>query len=230
MRSMFPVIHLPPGLQRKIGPAVRAFLYRAEGGDIDFGRPQGEEALVHPNSVSWRVFKNPVALYVGGIAAVILELAEPAVRSGIWEHSSFRRDPTGRLRRTGLAAIVTVYGPRSIAEPMIARVVRMHAKVVGQTPAGVPYAANDAQLLTWVHATAGFGFAEAYRRYVRPLSAWESDAAGSVRFDARPPRALSDRVRIPADHARHAVFSRAAASDATLVGAGGSGSDPRLDS
>lgn len=176
IRLMFPVIHLPRGLQRKIDPAVRAFLHRAQGGDIDFARPQGEEALVHPNSVSWRVFKNPVALFVGGVAAVILELAEPGVRTGIWEHSSFRKDPLGRLRRTALAALVTVYGPRSIAEPMIASVVRMHAKVVGHTPAGLPYAANDAQLLTWVHATAGFGFAEAYSRYVRPLSGWEFDA------------------------------------------------------
>ena len=176
MRFMYPFIHLPRGLRRRLDPAVRAFLHRAEGGEIDFAHPQGEEALLHPNSVSWRIFKNPVALFVGGVAAVILELAEPAVRSGIWEHSSFRQDPMGRLRRTGLAALVTVYGPRSIAEPMIARVVRMHAKVVGQTPAGIPYAANDAQLLTWVQATAGFGFAEAYSRYVRPLAAWESDA------------------------------------------------------
>src|ERR1700733_3668356 len=82
----------------------------------DFAQPAGEAALVAADSVSWRIFKNPVALFVGGVAAVILELAEPAVRTGVWEHSSFRRDPVQRLRRTGLAAMVTVYGARSEAE------------------------------------------------------------------------------------------------------------------
>ncbi len=114
--------------------------------------------------------KNPVALFVGGTAAVILELAEPAVRAGVWEHSSFRKDPLNRLKRTGLAAMISVYGARSVAEPMIARVVRMHATVQGTTTAGIPYSANDPRLLTWVHATAAFGFAEAYNEYVQPLS------------------------------------------------------------
>jgi uncharacterized protein (DUF2236 family) len=114
--------------------------------------------------------KNPIALFVGGTAAVILELAEPAVRAGVWEHSTFRKDPLKRLKRTGLAAMISVYGARSVAEPMIARVVQMHASVQGTTAAGTRYSANDPRLLTWVHATAAFGFAEAYSRYVRTLS------------------------------------------------------------
>ncbi|SJZ57901.1 Uncharacterized conserved protein, DUF2236 family [Enhydrobacter aerosaccus] len=140
-----------------------------DGPAIDFSRPAGEPALTAADSVSWRVFKNPVALFVGGVAAVILELADPAVRSGVWEHSSFRRDAVARLRRTGLAAMVTVYGPRRTAEAMIAQVGRLHARVRGRTPAGEIYEANDPALLRWVHATAAFGFAEAYDRYVRPL-------------------------------------------------------------
>ena len=143
---------------------------------VDFATPAGEAALASPHSVSWRVFKNPIALFVGGVAAVILELAEPAVRSGVWDHSSFRSDPLSRLRRTGLAAMITVYGPRSLAEPMIARVVQKHSRVVGHTAGGELYAANDATLLTWVHATAAYGFARAYGRYVEPLSAHEMDA------------------------------------------------------
>jgi uncharacterized protein (DUF2236 family) len=170
------VIRLPRSLQRRIDAAAGALLKPQTGGGYDFTRPFGEGAILPPDSVSWRVFKNPIALWVGGVAAVILELAEPAVRTGVWEHSSFRKDPRDRLQRTGLAAMVTVYGARSIAEPMIAGVVRMHAKVAGVTPAGVPYSAGDTQLLTWVHATAAFGFAEAYSRYVAPLSAAELDA------------------------------------------------------
>jgi uncharacterized protein (DUF2236 family) len=171
------IIRLPWSLQRRLDAAAGALLNPQKGGrPIDFTRPLGEAALYPPDSLSWRIFKNPVALLIGGIAAVILELAEPAVRTGVWEHSSFRNNPMGRLQRTGLAAMVTVYGARSIAEPMIARVVRMHAKIAGETPAGVPYSAGDTHLLSWVQATAAFGFAEAYSRYVDRLSEEDLDA------------------------------------------------------
>ena len=146
-------------------------LHPAGSPGVDFTQPVGEAALLPPDSVSWRVFKNPMALFVGGVAAVILELAEPAVRTGVWEHSAFRTDPVRRLQRTGLAAMVTIYGAESTARTMIAGVVRRHGKVVGTTPAGEAYHANDVRLLTWVQATAGWGFADAYHRYVTPLDA-----------------------------------------------------------
>ncbi|WP_297515550.1 oxygenase MpaB family protein [uncultured Caulobacter sp.] len=145
------------------------------GARVDFAQPPGEPALAAPDSVSWRVFKNPVALFVGGITAVILELAEPRVRTGVWEHSTFRADPLGRLRRTGLAAMVTVYGARSVAETMIAGVGRQHARVAGATPGGAAYRADDADLLDWVQATASFGFLTAYHALVAPLSEAERD-------------------------------------------------------
>ena len=173
---MMSVIRLPIFVQRRIDAATRALLLQHTSRAVDFGRPLHEPALVSPDSVSWRIFKNPVALIVGGIAAVVLELADAAVRSGIWEHSSFRADPIGRVRRTGFAAMVTVYGPRSIAEPMIAAVARRHAAIAGITPGGVNYSANDPKLLTWVHATATFAFAAAYSGYVDPLDCSEIDA------------------------------------------------------
>lgn len=142
---------------------------------LDLTRPAGEPGLVPPDSISWQVFKNPVALFVGGVTAVLLELAEPRVRSGVWDHSSFRTDPLERMERTGMAAMVTVYGARSHAEELIAGVRRMHDRVQGTTPAGVAYRANDPELLVWVHATASFGFLEAYAAFVRPLGDAERD-------------------------------------------------------
>jgi len=155
-----------------------ARLLTPDGGPaIDFSAPAGAPALIGPDSVSWRVFKNPVSLFIGGVTAVILELAEPRVRSGVWDHSSFKAEPLKRLKRTGLAAMVTVYGPRETAEKMIAGVVRMHGHVTGQTPAGVAYQANDPVLLDWVQATASFGFIEAYHAYAHALTPAEHDAA-----------------------------------------------------
>jgi uncharacterized protein (DUF2236 family) len=144
---------------------------------FDFSQPAGEPALAPRDGVAWQVFANPIALFVGGVTAVLLELAEPSVRSGVWDHSSFARDPGMRLRRTGFAAMMTVYGPRSATEKLIERVVRMHGRVAGTTPDGTPYHANDPRLLDWVQATATFGFTQAYHRYVRPLSAHEQNAA-----------------------------------------------------
>ncbi|MFC5479968.1 oxygenase MpaB family protein [Massilia suwonensis] len=156
--------------------AIRELLQPPPGMAFDFSQPPGEPALVGADSVSWRIFANPVALFVGGVTAVLLELAEPSVRSGVWDGGGFARDPLLRLRRTGFAAMMTVYGPRSAAEKMIAHVVRMHGHVRGRTPDGAPYQANDPRLLDWVQATAVFGFAEAYHAYVQALSPFEKDA------------------------------------------------------
>jgi uncharacterized protein (DUF2236 family) len=162
-------------LLNRLNEASRALLVPENGHAVDFSRPLGEQALAAPDSVSWRIFKNPVSLFIGGVAAVILELAEPRVRTGVWEHSGFRADPVKRLRRTGLAAMVTVYGPRSGAEAMIGGIRRIHERVQGETPAGEAYAANDPELLNWVHATAAFGFLQAYHTYVARLTAADRD-------------------------------------------------------
>jgi uncharacterized protein (DUF2236 family) len=59
------------------------------------------------------------------------------------------------------------------------------------TPDGRAYRANDEELLNWVQATASYGFLEAYRRFVRPLTDAEVDAyyaeaaPGATLFGAR---------------------------------------------
>jgi len=165
---------LPAPLQARLEDAARTY-FDAPGLSLDFSEPPGAPALFAPTSVAWRVMKNPVALTIGGIAAVILELAEPRVRTGVWEHTSFRTDPVARMKRTGMAAMVTIYGPAERARAMIAGVVRAHERIEGRTPRGVAYRANDEELLNWVQATAGYGFFEAYHRFGRPLSPEEMD-------------------------------------------------------
>lgn len=162
-------------IRARLDSAASAFLAGDGGPAIDFSSPAGEPALVPPDSVSWRIFKNPVALFVGGIAAVILEFAEPRIRTGVWEHTTFKANPVARLRRTGLAAMVTVYGARSISEKMIARIKRQHDRIAGATPSGERYRASDPELLAWVQATAAYGFLEAYSSYVAPLSDADRD-------------------------------------------------------
>ncbi|MDR7228989.1 uncharacterized protein (DUF2236 family) [Caulobacter sp. BE264] len=140
------------------------------GWKIDYARPPGEPALLDPGSMHWRVYKNPIALAVGGVAAVLLEFAEPRIRSGVWDHSNFKTDPLGRAMRTGTAALIGVYGPASAARRVIQGVTHMHARVSGETPGGEAYRALDPDLLNWVAATAVYGFVTAYDRFVEPLT------------------------------------------------------------
>ncbi len=140
------------------------------GWKIDYGQPAGEPAYLHPGSVHWRVYKNPFALAVGGVAAVLLEFADARIRAGVWDHSTFKVDPIGRSKRTGVAAMVGVYGPQSAARRVIQGVTNMHSRVTGTTPSGEAYKALDVELLDWVSATAGYGFLNAYDRFVSPLT------------------------------------------------------------
>ena len=58
------------------------------GWKIDFETPAGERSLQHPSSLQWRIFKNQVALGIGGVAAVLMEFADARIRSGVWDHST----------------------------------------------------------------------------------------------------------------------------------------------
>jgi uncharacterized protein (DUF2236 family) len=140
------------------------------GWKVDFENPPGAAAFCGPDSIAWRVFKNPVALAVGGVAAVLLEFADARIRSGVWDHSTYKTDPIGRSQRTGMAAMVGVYGPQSAARRVIHGVTNMHARVEGKTPGGEEYSALDVELLDWVSATAGYGFLTAYDRFVAKLT------------------------------------------------------------
>ncbi len=147
--------------------AIHSYL----GWKVDFAAPAGAPAILGPDSVHWRIYKNPIALAVGGVAGVLLEFADPRIRSGVWAHSTFKADPIGRSRRTGMAAMVGVYGPQDAARRVIQGVNNMHARVSGATEDGETYRALDPELLDWVSATAGFGFLTAYDRFVSPVSA-----------------------------------------------------------
>jgi uncharacterized protein (DUF2236 family) len=105
---------------------------------------------------------------VGGIAGLLLQMLHPAVLAGVWDHSNFRADMHGRLRRTARFIALTTYGGRAEAEAVIARVRGIHDRVRGVLPDGTPYAANDPALLAWVHLTETTSFLQAWLRYGEP--------------------------------------------------------------
>lgn len=157
-------------------PATKTYQKSSTPTKFDFTKPSGEEAYHAPDSVHWKVFKNSIAMGIGGVAAVLLEFADARIRSGVWDHSVYPVDPIGRSQRTGMAAMLGVYGPQSMARKVIGGVNRMHSKVSGETPKGEAYTALDPELLDWVSATAQYGFVTAYDRYVHRLSDQEKHA------------------------------------------------------
>lgn len=127
-----------------------------------------EDGLFGSKSVAWRVHGDVTTMMVGGVAALLLQMLHPSVLGGVWDHSNFRQDMLGRLRRTARFIALTTYGGREEAETAIARVRAVHAKVRGSLPDGTPYSADDAGLLGWVHVTEAVCFVEAWRRYAEP--------------------------------------------------------------
>ena len=107
-------------------------------------------------------------MMVGGVAGLLLQMLHPAVLAGVWDHSNFRSDMHGRLRRTARFIATTTYGGREEAERTIARIRGIHERVTGTLPGGTVYSANDPALLAWVHVTEATSFLDAWIRYAEP--------------------------------------------------------------
>lgn len=154
-------------MKRALVGEVRALFNDAARGDTPV-IPHPEDSLFGPTSVAWRVHRDVTTMMVGGVAALLLQMLHPAVLAGVWDHSSFRGDMLGRLRRTARFIAVTTYGARSDAEAAIDRVRAIHERVAGALADGTPYRADDPALLAWVHVSEVTSFLAAWRRYGEP--------------------------------------------------------------
>jgi len=130
---------------------------------------RSDNALFARDSVVWRVHGDVASMMVGGVTSLLMQMLHPKVLAGVWDHSNFRADMHGRLRRTARFIARTTYGERAMAEAAIAQVRRIHDQVTGSLPDGTPYRANDPDLLAWVHVTETTSFLDAWIRYSEPL-------------------------------------------------------------
>lgn len=126
------------------------------------------DGLFGPHSAAWAVHGDVTTMMVGGVTSLLLQMLHPAVLAGVWDHSNFREDMLGRLRRTARFIAVTTYGSREDAEGVIARVRGIHGHVSGILPDGTPYLAGDPRLLAWVHVTEMTSFLDAWLAYGNP--------------------------------------------------------------
>lgn len=152
-------------LQQPIRHWVLRAFPRAGSDGPDYDHPHGDPGLFGPHSATWRVHSDFPGMLAGGLAALTLQTLHPLALAGVWDHSNFRADLVGRLRRTTAFVGGTTYAPRAQAEAMIAHVRMIHGHVAGQGEDGRPYSANDPDLLTWVHVSEAYCFLQGYRRY-----------------------------------------------------------------
>ena len=137
-------------------------------GKLDLENPKGDPGLFGPDSISWQVHGDFSSMLIGGISALMLQALHPLALAGVWDHSNFRQDMLGRLRRTGQFISGTTFGSRQDADWLIEKVRTIHLQVVGTAPDGRTYAASDPDLLTWVHVAEVSSFLAAHLRYRNP--------------------------------------------------------------
>ena len=80
---------------------------------VDYDRPRGDPGLFGPDSVTWRVHGSFPGMLAGGLCSLMLQTLHPRALAGVWDHSNFRDDMVGRLRRTTRFVGGTTYAPRA---------------------------------------------------------------------------------------------------------------------
>lgn len=133
-----------------------------------------------PDSPVGRVHAD-ASMFPAGVRALLLQSLHPRAMAAVSHHSDFRTDPWGRLQRTATFIATTTFGPAEEAERACAVVRAVHRHVRGTTADGEPYAADDPDLLRWVHVAEVDSFLVAHQRYGRrPL-----DRAGCDEYVAQ---------------------------------------------
>lgn len=153
-------------LRQALVGKVRGVFNDANAGETPV--PPSDQALFERNSPIRMVHADIVSMMVGGIRSLLLQMLHPHALQGVLDHSNFREDMHGRLRRTAKFIAVTSFGHRDDAKAAIERVNRIHAAVGGTLPDGTRYAASDPRTLAWVHVAEATSFLAAYLRHVRP--------------------------------------------------------------
>lgn len=198
-------------------PVVRNLVRRTLG--HAFGPPgfdptsgAGDPGLYGPGSASWRVIAEPAAI-VGGVRALVVQLLHPLAMAGVADHSSFRTDPLGRLRRTSSYVTTTVLGSTDEALAAARTIRRVHRHVRGIAPDGRAYTADDPHLLVWVSIALTSSFLATDAAYApHPLTGDDADAF--VDEQARGAALLDPQVDVDALDADPAA--RRALVDGTL--------------
>ncbi|MEU3504376.1 oxygenase MpaB family protein [Streptomyces hundungensis] len=131
-----------------------------------------------------RTVHGDASMFIGGIAALLLQSLHPLAMAAVAGHSGYKGDPWGRLQRTSTFLAVTTFGAAEDAQEAVDEVRAVHARIRGTASDGRPYRADDPHLLTWVYTAEAYCFLAAHQRFgAHPL-----DEEGRNRYVAEAAR------------------------------------------
>ncbi|GGM56461.1 oxygenase MpaB family protein [Dactylosporangium sucinum] len=134
-----------------------------------------DAGLFGPDSVTWRVHREPIVT-VGGLRSLYLQALHPRAVAGVEQNSRYRQDPWGRLRRTSDYVTTVIYGTTEQAEKAGRRVRAVHGRMTATDPrTGELFRVDEPELLRWVHVTEVESFLDAALRGGLRLSPAEID-------------------------------------------------------
>ncbi|RKR74674.1 oxygenase MpaB family protein [Frondihabitans australicus] len=173
------------------------------------GTPDWVQELEHgddpgffgPGSAVWAVHGG-MSTIPAGVRALLVQALHPGALAGVHDHSRYREDPLGRLAGTIRWIFTVSYGSQEQATAASQWVLRLHEKVTGTylDRHGVShrYAANDPDLLSWVHMAFCDSFLAAALAWGAPIPGG-ADAyvrqwavAGELMGVQEPPRSVAE--------------------------------------
>lgn len=135
----------------------------------------GDPGLFGPDSITWRVHREPI-ITVGGLRSLYLQALHPRAVAGVEQNSRYRKDPWGRLRRTSTYVTTVIYGTTEEAERAGRRVRTIHARMTAtDRRTGERFRVDEPELLRWVHVTEVESFLSAALRGGLRLTPGEVD-------------------------------------------------------
>ncbi|HEY2507781.1 MAG TPA: oxygenase MpaB family protein [Streptosporangiaceae bacterium] len=139
-------------------------------------RQREDDGLFGPDSVTWRIAREPV-MWIAGLRAMYLQALHPRVMQGTWQNTALARpdEAWGRFVRTARFVQVRTYGSTAEVERAGARVRKIHAALHGTDEAGRQFRLDEPELLLWVHCGEVSSYAEIARRSGVHVSAAELD-------------------------------------------------------
>lgn len=143
-----PALVVPRGIP-VLRDGTEAAIRQLFGAPLDPTVDAGDPGLFGPSSATWELLSDP-SVIVSGLNALMIQTLHPRAMAGVSEHGSFQQDLMGRLHRT--ASYVQDVNCGSMRQVFAAsmRARGAHTSVVGHTPQGEAYRADEPRLLAWV--------------------------------------------------------------------------------
>jgi uncharacterized protein (DUF2236 family) len=124
----------------------------------------GDVGLFGPDSMTWKLHREPILL-IGGLRSLYLQALHPRAVAGVAQNSDFRSDAWGRLARTSQYVGTVVYGSTDQVEAAAGRIRRLHSRMSAIDPrTGERFRIDEPDLLRWVHVAEVESFLTTARR------------------------------------------------------------------